>query len=53
MFARCVTWFESRLWPSSWREMWSTSTPAVSPRATSASPKRVATGSGAAPPSSA
>ena len=46
MFARCVTWLESRTWPTPWRETCATSTPANVPRDTSASPQRVATGSG-------
>ncbi len=44
-----MTWLESRRWPSSWREMCSTSTPANVPRETNASPHSVATGSGPVP----
>ena len=49
MFARCVTWLESRGWPAPWRETCSTSTPAHVPRETSASPHAVSTGSGPRP----
>ena len=46
MFARCVTRFESRRWPSPWRETCSTSAPANEPRETSVSPQSVLTSSG-------
>ena len=49
MLARCVTMFDSRAWPASWRETCSTSVPANVPRETSASPQGVATGSGPPP----
>ena len=49
MFARCVTWFESRGCPAPWREMCSTSTPAHVPCETNASPQSVETGSGPTP----
>ena len=49
MFARWVTWLESRGCPAPWREMCSTSTPAHVPRETNASPQSVSTGSSPSP----
>ena len=49
MFARCVTWLESRTWPAPWRETCATSAPANVPRETRASPHGVATASGSPP----
>jgi hypothetical protein len=49
MFARCATWFDNRTWPAPWRDTCATSLPANVPREISASPQRVAIGSGAPP----